>query len=416
MENTNTSNRSLHSKSYQWFLMFLCFFIYFSAQLGRYSYTSNINLFEKTKGVTYTEAGLVSTLYFLTYGAGQIINGVFCKRYDKRVMCLISLVLSSVINLVVFFDVPFNSLYGLWVLNAAAQSILYPSVMLTISENVEQKYLPAASIIMSCATTVGTFGSYGISALFSKPENFKYSFVISAATMVFAGIMWVIGSLKMDKKVADEKILDEKTVKTEQSDKSKLGVTALCEFALFAFVSYAIGGGISTWTPTIMLNLYGLGEGFSAFLAAFLPFFAIFNSILSEFVYVGCKTFNKSTFVLFGITAVLSVATIFLIRTHWSILFIMLIMIRLFSGAVTNLYTSKAPLYLANRCNAGFLSGFINGLCYLGNAVSTFALGLIADKQNWAIIFVVFAVGSFIATLCYPLYIAVVKKNPKKTL
>lgn len=416
MENTNTSNRSLHSKSYQWFLMFLCFFIYFSAQLGRYSYTSNINLFEKTKGVTYTEAGLVSTLYFLTYGAGQIINGVFCKRYDKRVMCLISLVLSSVINLVVFFDVPFNSLYGLWALNAAAQSILYPSVMLTISENVEQKYLPAASIIMSCATTVGTFGSYGISALFSKPENFKYSFVISAATMVFAGIMWVIGSLKMDKKVADEKIIDEKTVKTEQSDKSKLGVTALCEFALFAFVSYAIGGGISTWTPTIMLNLYGLGEGFSAFLAAFLPFFAIFNSILSEFVYVGCKTFNKSTFVLFGVTAVLSVATIFLIHTHWSILFIMLIMIRLFSGAVTNLYTSKAPLYLANRCNAGFLSGFINGLCYLGNAVSTFALGLIADKQNWAIIFVVFAVGSFISTLCYPLYIAVVKKNPKRTL
>ena len=416
MENTNTSHRSLHSKSYQWFLMFLCFFIYFSAQLGRYSYTSNINLFEKTKGVTYTEAGLVSTLYFLTYGAGQIINGVFCKRYDKRVMCLISLILSSAINLVVFFDVPFNSLYGLWVLNAAAQSILYPSVMLTISENVEQKYLPAASIIMSCATTVGTFGSYGISALFSKPENFKCSFVISAATMVFAGIMWVIGSLKMDKKVADEKILDEKTVKTEQHDKSKLGVTALCEFALFAFVSYAIGGGISTWTPTIMLNLYGLGEGFSAFLAAFLPFFAIFNSILSEFVYVGCKTFNKSTFVLFGITAVLSVSTIFLIRTHWSILFIMLIMIRLFSGAVTNLYTSKAPLYLANRCNAGFLSGFINGLCYLGNAVSTFALGLIADKQNWAIIFVVFAVGSFIATLCYPLYIAVVKKNPKKTL
>ena len=173
MENTDRSNRSLHSKSYQWFLIFLCFFIYFSAQLGRYSYTSNINLFEKTKGVTYTEAGLVSTLYFLTYGAGQIINGLLCKRYNKRVMCLISLVVSSVINLVVFFDVPFNSLYVLWMLNAAAQSILYPSLMLTISENVEWKYLPAASIIMSCATTIGTFGSYGISALFSKPENFK---------------------------------------------------------------------------------------------------------------------------------------------------------------------------------------------------------------------------------------------------
>lgn len=416
MKNTNRSNRSLHSKSYQWFLIFLCFFIYFSAQLGRYSYTSNINLFEKTKGVTYTEAGLVSTLYFLTYGAGQIVNGLCCKRYNKRVMCLISLVLSSVINLVVFFDVPFNSLYVLWMLNAAAQSILYPSLMLTISENVEWKYLPAASIIMSCATTIGTFGSYGISALFSKPGNFKYSFVISAATMVFAGIMWVIGSLKMRKTSVATVAPTVKTEKTEPLGASKLGVIALGELAFFAFVSYAIGGGIGTWTPTIMLNLYGLGEGFSAFLAAFLPFFSIFNSVLSELVYVWCKSFNKSSLVLFGGTAVLSVATIFLINTHWAILFIMLILIRLFSGATTNLYTSKAPLCLADRANTGFLSGFLNGLCYLGNAVSSFALGLIADEQNWTLIFVVFAVGSFIAVLCYPIYVAVVKKNPKRTL
>ncbi|MDY2714768.1 MAG: MFS transporter, partial [Candidatus Borkfalkiaceae bacterium] len=153
MENTVTTNNDSNSKAYQWFLIFLCFFIYFTAQLGRYSYTSNINLFEKTAGVTYTEAGLVSTLYFLTYGAGQIVNGLLCKRYNKRVMCLIAVLLSSAINFLVFLGVPFNSLYALWALNAAAQSILYPSVMLTISENVEKKYLAAASIVMSCATT-----------------------------------------------------------------------------------------------------------------------------------------------------------------------------------------------------------------------------------------------------------------------
>ena len=130
MENTVTTNNDSNSKAYQWFLIFLCFFIYFTAQLGRYSYTSNINLFEKTAGVTYTEAGLVSTLYFLTYGTGQIVNGLLCKRYNKRVMCLIAVLLSSVINFLVFLGVPFNSLYALWALNAAAQSILYPSVML----------------------------------------------------------------------------------------------------------------------------------------------------------------------------------------------------------------------------------------------------------------------------------------------
>ena len=79
-----------------------------------------------------------------------------------------------------FFDIPFFWLYILWPLNAAAQSFLYPSVMLTISEKVEKKYLTAASVIMAAATTVGTFASYGISALFSLPQNFKYSFIIAA--------------------------------------------------------------------------------------------------------------------------------------------------------------------------------------------------------------------------------------------
>lgn len=114
------------------------------------------------------------------YGAGQIINGILCKRYNKRAACFISVCLSSILNAAAFFDIPFFWLYILWPLNAAAQSILYPSVMLTISEKVEKKYLAAASVIMAAATTVGTFASYGISALFSLPQNFKYSFIIAA--------------------------------------------------------------------------------------------------------------------------------------------------------------------------------------------------------------------------------------------
>lgn len=423
LESENDKRR----KSYEKFVIFICFLIYFAAQLGRYSYTSNINLFIETKGVNKTQAGLVSTLYFLFYGAGQIINGILCKRYNKRAACFISVCLSSILNAAAFFDIPFFWLYILWPLNAAAQSILYPSLMLTISEKVEKKYLAAASVIMAAATTVGTFASYGISALFSLPQNFKYSFIIAAAVMTIAGIVWVFDCKKMQTSPEESGVLTENKAGNnaenaknvgdgKNENKNNLGILAFIELSFFAFVSYAVNGGTGTWTPTIIKDLYGLSSGLSAFLSAFLPFFGIFNSIIAEIVYRKCKSFNKSSFVLFGGTAVFCLLVLPLINVNCGVLLALLAIIRLFSGAATNLYTAKAPLYLADRCNAGFLSGFLNGLCYLGNAVSSFALGVIADNSGWNFVFIVFAVSSALPLLCYPVYLKIVKNDQTKKL
>lgn len=48
LENENDKRR----KSYEKFVIFICFLIYFAAQIGRYSYTSKIHLFIETKSFT----------------------------------------------------------------------------------------------------------------------------------------------------------------------------------------------------------------------------------------------------------------------------------------------------------------------------------------------------------------------------
>lgn len=429
MEKTIDKNNFKHSDKYQCLLIFLCFFIYFTAQLGRYSYTSNINLFIDTLGINKTTAGLVGTLYFLFYGAGQIINGIFCKRYNRRMICLFAVIASSVINVSVFLGVPFSLLFVLWPLNAACQSVLYPSLMLTISDNVEKKYLAASSIVMACATTVGTFGSYGLGALFSLPGNFKNSFLIAALTMTFAGVVWIFGTAKLNKNekkdAADAgsasgqsteqpSVPERQSVPTSQA--GKLGVLALAELAFFSFISHAVSGGVSTWTPTIIKDVFGLSNGLSAFLSAFIPFFSIFNSILSELAYRWCKTFNNASVLLFGITIILSLGVLAILETNYVVLLSFLIAIRLSSGAAVNLYTAKAPLYLADRCNAGFLSGFLNGLCYLGNAISSFVLGIIADNASWNVVFVVFALMCCLPIVCYFIYLGIVGKHHEKQI
>lgn len=386
------------------FLIFVSFFLYFSAQLGRYSYTSNINLFIDTVGVTKTQAGLVSTLYFLAYGAGQIFNGIMCKRYNKQIVCFCAVAVSAAINLTVFFGAPFYALYPLWVVNGFAQSVLYPTLMLTLSENLHTKYRSAAAIAMSSGTTVGTFAIYGIGACFSLPENFKYAFLIAASVMLVAGVVWLPVGKNLRK--SDVEVKPEEKKNVEKSGKLGIGLVLLFELSLFAFVSYAIGGGLGTWTPTIVKELFGLSNGMSAFLSAFLPFFAVFNAVVSEFAYKKCKGIRLASTVLFGIALAISVVLLFVMRVNGILLLIMLILLRLAVGAETHLMTAVVPLFKSGKCNAGFMSGFLNGICYLGNSISSLALGLIADTSSWDMIFIVFAVASVI-----PIIVSIVDKR-----
>ena len=65
-------------------IIWLCWCVYTLAYLGRYSYNANINLIMRDFGTNHAEAGLVTTFFFFSYGIGQVVNGIMCKRYNKK--------------------------------------------------------------------------------------------------------------------------------------------------------------------------------------------------------------------------------------------------------------------------------------------------------------------------------------------
>ena len=90
-------------------LIFMAWLLYVSAYLGRYSYNSNILPMSIFYGVSDTEMGLATSFFFFAYGAGQIINGLLCKFYNVKYVLSGALIISSIINAVVFLGVlPFS--------------------------------------------------------------------------------------------------------------------------------------------------------------------------------------------------------------------------------------------------------------------------------------------------------------------
>ena len=404
-------------RNHQFLLLLICFLVYSFAQLGRYSYTSNTNSIISEYGITHTQASLPSSIFFLCYGVGQIINGIFCKKYNIKYVLPCSLFISCVCNILLFAKVPFVFVKFIWGINGLAQSFLWVLLLQKVGKNISEKYMGTATLIMSFASTGGTFISYGIFALFSGLNIYIYSFVCSAILMAIMGIIWLLFSnLSKNDKNSIEKENDIKSANDLTSSEPKKGfVIMLCLFTLLSTTSYMISGSLKSWSPNIFKELYGFEDWFSIFLSLFLPFCTIFNAYICRFLYKKIKDFNIICWISFAACMIFSLIILFVIDKTWIMGVILIILICVSSGIVTNALTVQIPLFLQNKkASSGFLAGILNGSCYLGNALGTFVLGIIVDNSSWNSVFLFFIVmAGFSFTLSITYTITMIIKNKK---
>ena len=126
-------NNKSHKASIK--LIFLCWLAYSITYIGKVNYSATIKQVMDSYGVTHSEAGLANTLLFFSYGAMQIINGIFVKKYNPRFMVFFGVLVSGIINLTVGLTSNFDLLLVLWFFNGIAQSFLWTSIIRISSEN-----------------------------------------------------------------------------------------------------------------------------------------------------------------------------------------------------------------------------------------------------------------------------------------
>ncbi|HBF86634.1 MAG TPA: hypothetical protein DDW54_03035 [Clostridiales bacterium] len=386
-------------------LIVVCWLVYVTAQLGRHSYNSTKTLFMESFGLSHEAVGLPTTLFFFAYGGGQILVGLICGKYNKRIVVSVALAVAAAINFAVFFGIDFGFVKYLWLINGLAQANLWPVLLLTLSQNVGKKRMPLCAFLMSTASTGGTFLSYGISSLFAIDKSlFLYTFLISASLMLAGAILWFFtaAGIKSNKEVAAERAAEteeESEKETAAADSGKKRsllyllplILMLACFVEFAAASDAIAGGITQWIPSILKENYGLEDSVSILMTIFIPLFSIPNAALSGWFYSKTKDFVVCSFILFSFGTLLLLAVIPTLGGSWAIVMILFVITKLTIGMVTNQMTVQAPLLLKGRVNSGFLAGLLNGSCYVGSAISTYVLGVLADNMGWNGTFVVLA-------------------------
>ena len=129
-----------------------------------------------------------------------------------------------------------------------------------------------------------------------------------------------------------------------------------------------------------------------------LPLFTLSVAVISPYLYKQLKNYVLISLLCFVIGALFIAGVLLLLDVSWIPIIILFTMEAVTMSIVSNTTTVQVPLTFKGKFDAGFLAGFLNGSCYIGTAVATYALGYIADARGWT--------GAFILLICITVFSA----------
>lgn len=399
--------KQLTLKRKQQILIVIACLVYSFAYTGRYSYNANIAPIMAFYNVTRAEAGLTGTFFFFAYGAGQLIHAIFCRFYPRKYIIPGVLGVSAILNIAVFCGVPFGAIKYLWLLNGICQSVLWPTLVLVLSDTMDSVMMKRAVFAMSLTVVIGTVISYGGSAIFNLFDLFRGAFLLGAVLMVAIGIAWLVGydTLTLENAGLAEAHAASSEATTAGGGSRKraangalIGLFAVC--GLFMAVDNFVKDGLNTWTPVILKERFGVGDSLSIVLTVALPFCGVFGAMLALRMNRKIKDFRALSGSLLLLLSVCICGILLSMKLESMVLTVAFLgVVSCFAHGINSIMTSIMPFAMRDKVNPGFLAGLMNSAGYVGSTASAYGLGVIADRTDWNTVMYILLFASVGVTL-----------------
>ncbi len=404
--------KGIKTKNGAGLLIFLGWLLYMTSYLGKVNYSANITQIMDFYNITKSEAGIVPTFFFCSYGIGQVVNGLLCKRYNMKWVIFVSMMTSAVINFVIAVSPSFTFIKWLWMINGFALSMLWPTLIRLLSESLPKKDLGKSSVAMGTTVALGTLIIYGLSALYAVFDEFKLAFHTAAFADGVVAILWIALYDKAVNSAKSQRSEEEFYIPAERSEANGkaefnikilyVSIAALCVCAIGVNL---VKDGLTTWVPAILKEEYSMPASLSILLTLFLPIVAVFGNAFALQIHKKVPDFVTHCFVVFVVIGVLVGGIIGSISIKQVVLMLLgLVAVSFLASSLNSLITTIFPMFMRDKINSGLFAGVLNGFCYVGSAISSFGLGYIADRFGWIAVFELFIGFCVLVALIWIVY------------
>lgn len=327
-------------------------------------------------GLSYTDAGFLSTAFFYAYTAMQFPAGVLGDRFGRRRMLVSGLLLGSLASLLTGLAGSFGALFGARLLTGIGQGFLFSNDRVIIAATTPRDKMAVGQGVSFSGPGVGTTLGLLLAGALGVVMAWRHVFVVFALPpLVAAVLIWrLVPEPARQAVVADPAWPFRRVLRTR--DFWLLGLTGIMP----VYVQFIL----ATWGPLLFAEIGVADLGRSASLASLqglpAPFGLLLSGLLADRVHrrgLGRKLIISSTLAVLALCVTGMGLVVHARGSAWLLALLML-------GASFFMWCAWGPAYaifgeLFPPAVLGKAFGLYNSTCFIGAIVGPLVAGMLKD-------------------------------------
>lgn len=402
----------LTSEKQMKFLCFLCCLDYFMSYLTRINYAVCMVELQSALQIGKSIAGLPVTACFLSYGLGQIICGFLGDKMKPQLMIFAGLAGVCACNLTVALIPRMEVITPVWCANGFFQAMLWPPMVRIMAECLSDKWYRHCCVLVSMASSAATIAIYILTPVCIQLSGWQSVFYLPAALGLAAAAIWLANTRKLtsggpvqEGEAASDSMENPASgavaacsseavskaasgTDAEPADKKPLFLRLLADASLAAIlIAIVLQGilrdGITTWMPVYMSETFGMSNASSILSAAALPLFSVFSVLLSSLLLGFLKSEVRTAAYLFLAGAFAGAVMLAAFDGMPVVCIVMMTLITGCAHGINLMLISRVPGHFTRYGKVSSVSGILNSATYVGNSLSTYGFGAVAEAAGW---------------------------------
>lgn len=379
---------------------------YMVSYITRINYGAIISEMVEATAVSKSLLSLALTGSFVTYGVGQIISGICGDKFHPKKLVGYGLIVSIIMNLLIPLAPGYRWTLVIWSVNGFAQAFMWPPIVKLMTELFSAEDYKKACVIVSRGSAAGTIVIYLLSPVLISLAGWKSVFILSALSGIIMVGLW----FKMCPDVEFEMTCGgngHNTAKTQtvKNETPNLFAPVMLGIMLAIVLQGILRDGVTTWMPSYISETYQLGSAISILTGVVLPIFSMVCYQLALNLYQ--KKFRnplQCSGVIFGAGAISALALFLLSDANAASSVLFSAVLTGCMHGVNLILITMIPHYFSKYGNVSTVSGLLNSCTYIGSAISSYGMALLAENQGWKftilVWFLVALAGTIVCMVC----------------
>ncbi|MFJ8099646.1 MFS transporter [Lysinibacillus sp. NPDC096212] len=369
MERSNTSKQ-------KYIILGILFLTWIVNYLDKLSMNVAIIPIAEEFSLNETQAGLIISVFFMSYAVMQLVGGYLSDKYGARRMILISVLLWSIFTILTGFAWSFVSLIAIRLLFGIGEGSFPAASSLAIADNFPKSERGRAKSTLTAATTVGSMISTIVAATLIISIGWRnLFFIFGVLGFLLTIVLYFL--LKPDTQYKEEA----KSIKVKVPLKKLLKMPMLWQLMLMYFGVSIVNWGLTSWMPTYMVKAKNLDMVSMGALAIIPALAALIAVMLTGWLIDKFAVGKEKYLIMFG--AFIAGISLFFMTNASSITMIVTFQALTLAGclfATTTILT--LPLKYFSHDVIGTATGFMYFGGQIAGAISPSIMGYIISLFN----------------------------------